>query len=435
MDFSRLRNTLVQARVPLLASLLTPDVECFLVGGALRDWQLGRPVSDLDFAVSCDPTELSRKFAEAVDGHWFMLDAERRQSRVVSRQQDALPFTYDFAPYRADDLAGDLRLRDFTINALALPIAAGNGLPALIDPLGGLTHLQCGLLRGCSSGVFQDDPLRVLKGVRHCTALGLAVEPRTLNWMREATVRLPKVAAERVRTELTGIFAADAASRGLLLLRELDLLEALFGPCRGSGSFQHGLDRLDRAGQVVDCLAAVDRPQWLDKELEAGLCRRTLLKMAAFLSGYEPPDPRGFFARWRFSRNTTSLGASLVALSPHRLEELERLASVRRGRALWAASLGTHPCDHLIFLPVLAEASAGLTVEQILPILDDVRAIICDGRIPDLVDGEWVKGELGLEGEAIGRALNSLRHAEIAGQVRSVEAAKEFLKSTVKREE
>jgi poly(A) polymerase len=433
MDFARLRNTLVQARVPLLASLLTPDVECFLVGGALRDWQLGQPVADLDFAVSCDPTDLARKFAEAVGGHWFILDAERRQSRVVSKKQDAPPFTYDFAPYRADDLAGDLRLRDFTINALALPIVAGNGLPPLIDPLGGLSHLQYGLLRGCSSGVFLDDPLRILKGVRHCTALGLAVEPRTLNWMRGATGLLPKVAAERIRTELTGIFAADAASRGLLLLRELGLLEALFGPCRGLGSFQQGLDRLDRACQVSDCLAAVDRPQWLDRELEAGLCRRTLLKMAAFLSGYEPSDSRVFFARWRFSRNTTSLGSNLIALSPKRLEELERLATGRRGRALWAASLGTSPCDHLAFLPILAESPVALAVEAILPILDDVRAVIYIGRIPDLVDGEWIKKELGLEGEAVGRALNSLRHAEIAGRVRNVEAAKEYLKECLEK--
>lgn len=434
MDFARLRNILVQARIPLLASLLTPGVECFLVGGALRDWQLGRPVSDFDFAVSCDPTELARKFAEAVDGHWFMLDAERRQSRVVTRPQDAPPLSYDFAPFRADDLAGDLRLRDFTINALALPIAAGNDQPPLIDPLGGLTHLRCGLLRGCSSGVFQDDPLRILKGVRHCAALDLTVEPRTLDWMREATGLLSKVAAERIRTELTGIFAADVASRGLLLLREFGLLEALFGPCRESGSFQQGLDRLDRAGQVVDCLAPVARPQWLDRELEAGLSRRTLLKMAAFLSGYGPAEPRVFFAGWRFGRNTTSLGASLVALSPRRLEELAALACGRRGRALWAASLGTSPGEHLVFLPVLADGPPTLAVEQILPILDDVQAVIGDGRIPDLVDGDWVKEELGLEGEAIGRALSALRRAEITGQVRSAEEAREFLRSAGKRE-
>lgn len=429
MDFARLRNILTQARVPLLASLLTPDVECYLVGGALRDWQLGRPVSDLDFAVSCDPTELSRKFAEAVGGHWFMLDAERRQSRVVSRKQDALPFTYDFAPYRADDLPGDLLLRDFTINALALPIVPGNELLPLIDPLGGLSHLRCGLLRGCSSGVFQDDPLRILKGIRHCAALELTVEPHTLNWMRAATDLLPRVAAERVRAELTGLFAADAAARGLLLLRELDLLETLFGSCRRSGSFQQGLDRLDRAGQVVDCLAAVDRPQWLDRELETGLNRRTLLKVAAFLSGYEPSDPQVFFSRWRCSRNTTSLGASLVALPSERFDELTHLGPGRRGRALWAATLGPSPCDHLAYLPVLSEEPAARAVEKILPILDSLRAVMRDGRIPDLVDGEWVRKELGLEGAAIGRALNSLRHAEISGQVGSAEAAKEYLKS------
>lgn len=434
MDFARLRNTLEQARVPLLASLLTPDVECFLVGGALRDWQLGRPVADLDFAVSSDPTELARKFAAAVGGHWFMLDAERRQSRVVSGKRAALLFTYDFAPFRAEDLAGDLRLRDFTINALALPIAADDSETPLIDPLGGLSHLRSGLLRGCSSGVFQDDPLRVLKGVRHGAALGLTVEPRTLHWMREAAVLLPKVAAERVRSELAGIFAAGRTSTGLLLLRELGLLEALFGPCRGSGSFQHGLDRLDRAGQVLDCLAGAARPEWLDGELEAGLSRRTLLKMAAFLFGYTPAEPRAFFAGWRFSRNTASLGSSLVALPPRRLEELAGLACGRRGRALWAATLGTSPCEHLVFLPVLADGPAAPAVEQILPILDDVRAVIGDGRIVDLVDGEWVTRELGLEGEAIGRALKALRQAEIAGQVRSAGEAKAFLRSAGKRE-
>jgi poly(A) polymerase len=429
MDFARLWNILMQARVPLLAALLPADVECFLVGGALRDWQLGRPVADLDFAVSCDPTELSRKFAEAVDGHWFMLDTKRRQSRVVSRKQDALSLTYDFAPYRADDLAGDLLLRDFTINALALPIVPGNELLPLIDPLGGLSHLRSGLLRGCSSGVFQADPLRILKGIRHCAALELSVEPRTMNWMRAATELLPGVAAERVRLELTGLFAADAVARGLLLLRELDLLETLFGPCRRSGSFQQGLDRLGRAGLVVDSLAAVDRPQWLDRELEAGLNRRTLLKVAAFLSGYESSDPRDFFARWRCSRNTTSLGTSLVTLSPERFEELTHLGSGRRGRALWAATLGPSPCDHLAYLPVLAEEPAGRAVEKILPILDALRAVMRDGRVPDLVDGDWIREELGLEGGAVGRALNSLRRAEISGQVGTAEAAKEYLKS------
>lgn len=433
MDFSRLRNTLAQARVPLLASLLSPEVECYLVGGALRDWQLGRPVADLDFTVSCDPTDLARAFAAAVGGHWFMLDAVRRQSRVVSGKRAALPFTYDFAPYRAADLAGDLRLRDFTINALALPVVAAGSETPLIDPLGGLSHLRSGLLRGCSSGVFQDDPLRVLKGVRHCAALGLTVEPRTLHWMREAAGLLPKVAAERVRAELAGIFAADGASSGLLLLRELGLLEVLFGPCCASGSFQQGLDRLGRAGHVLDCLAAT-RPEWLDRELEAGLSRRTLLKMAAFLSGYAPAEPRAFFAGWRFSRNTASLGSSLLALPPRRLEELAGLACGRRGRALWAATLGTGPCEHLVFLSVLADGPPTLAAEQILPILDDVRAVIGDGRIVDLVDGEWVKEELGLEGEAIGRALSSLRRAEITGEVRSVEEAKAFLRSAGKRE-
>jgi len=429
MDFNRLRAILLQARIPLLASLLPPEMECFLVGGALRDWQLNRPVSDFDFAVSGDPTELAQSFAAAVGGHWFMLDPERRQSRVVTRQQDAPSFNYDFAPFRADDLIGDLQLRDFTINAVALPVVTGNELPALIDPLGGISHLKSGFLRGCSPGVFQDDPLRILKGVRHSASLGLSVEPRTLIWMREAADLLPRVAAERVRSELSGVFAADDAVRGMLLLRELGLLELLFGPDCRAVRFEQGLDRLERAGAVVDYLLSVDRPLWLNGNLEEGVSRRALLKMAAFLSGLQLSNAQEFFSAWRFGRNTTRIGASLAGLSPQRFNELTNLACSRRGRALWSADLGPGPCEHLAFLPVLVELPVDLAVGQVLPFLDDVRATLRDGRIPDLVDGDWVRNELGLSGMEIGKVLQSLRIAEIEGRVWIVETAREFLRN------
>lgn len=434
MDFTRLRTILLQARIPLLASLLPPDLECFLVGGALRDWQLGRPVSDFDFAVSGDPTTLAQRFAAAIGGHWFLLDAERRQSRVVTRQQDAPSFNYDFSLFRADDLIGDVHLRDFTINAVALPVVTGNELPALIDPLGGISHLRCGFLRGCSPGVFRDDPLRILKGVRHCATLGLSVEPRTLIWMREAANLLPRVAAERVRSELSGIFAADDAVKGMLLLRELGLLEALFGPDCRTVRFEQGLERLGRAGEVVDFLLSVDRPRWLDRKVEDNVSRRTLLKIAAFLSGLQLSNPQTFFAAWRFGRNTTRIGASLAGLSPQRFDELTTLASGRRGRALWSAGLGPGPCEHLAFLPVLSELPVELAVERILPLLDDVRATIQNGRIPDLVDGDWVRTELGLSGVAIGQVMQALRIAEIEGRVCSVESARAFLCNAGRRE-
>ncbi len=431
MSSADLRKILIKTRViPVLAGLLPPGETIYLVGGALRNWRLGRATADFDFASAFDPTELARRFAAAVGGHWFFLDEERRQSRVAVRSEDAPPVIYDFAPFRAEDLAGDLRLRDFTINAVALPILAGDGPLPLIDPLGGLADLQHGILRGCSAGVFGDDPLRILKGIRHSAALGVVIEPRTLAWMREASALLPGVAAERVRSELAGIFAAGDAVRGVLLLRELGLLDTLFGQPAETGGFQEGVGRLERAMEVIDNLAAMDRPLWLDRELEAGLSRRALLRLAAFLHGYHSADPEGIAEKWRCSRHTASLLRSLVAIPPTRVREAAELAPSRRGRALWAAGLGPGPCEHLAFLPVLSEEPPAKAVERVLPILDDFRAVAREGRVPDLVDGDWIRRELQLEGPAVGRALDGLRQEEIAGRVRTEEEGRGFLRKS-----
>ncbi|MFO7982283.1 MAG: hypothetical protein R6V08_02420, partial [Desulfuromonadales bacterium] len=107
--------------VPDLVDLLAPGQICYLVGGALRNVYLGLPVSDFDFTLADDPTDLAQKFAERLDGHWFSLDETRAQSRVVVKTESG-PVFYDFAPWRAATIEEDLRLRDYTVNALALPL-------------------------------------------------------------------------------------------------------------------------------------------------------------------------------------------------------------------------------------------------------------------------------------------------------------------------
>ncbi|NIQ97642.1 MAG: CCA tRNA nucleotidyltransferase, partial [Desulfuromonadales bacterium] len=71
---------------------------CWLVGGALRNARLGLPVDDFDFALAVDPTDLARRFATRIGGHWFFLDEARLQSRVVARTDDGT-VSYDFSPW------------------------------------------------------------------------------------------------------------------------------------------------------------------------------------------------------------------------------------------------------------------------------------------------------------------------------------------------
>ena len=215
------------------------------------------------------------------------------------------PLTYDFAPFRAADLAGDQRLRDFTINALAIPLTAAGTVGALLDPLGGRDNLGRQTLRACSAGVFVDDPLRVLKGVRHAAVLGFAPEAATFALMREAAALIGRVAAERVRAELTAIFAASSLSRPLSLVAELGIWRQIFGAAAGSPRI--GTAMVGRLEAVLAvCAAEPEMTPLLAEEYEAGLSRAALLKLAAFLRGYRPADLPGCLSALRFGRKTTA---------------------------------------------------------------------------------------------------------------------------------
>jgi poly(A) polymerase len=427
-----LKKILTDARIiPALTDLLGPGRGCWLVGGTLRDWLLGRPVKDFDIATPGDPSDLAVRFADRVGGKWFLMDEKRRQSRVVLKGRGIV---CDFAPFRAPDLEGDLRLRDFTVNALALPLT-GDFPGEPVDVVGGREDLARKRLRACSEWVFFDDPLRVLKGVRHCAELGFRLEEETRGLMARAAALLDRVAPERIRAELAAIFAAPSPGDHLPLLHSLGLDRQLFGPPQVEEGFQQGVRLAVRMGQITRSLAEDGSvAALLDEEVEAGLSRRTLLTFAAFLRGYVPPDAAGLCARLRLGAKASATLPALAALTADRTAEIAALPDLPRGRALWAASLGAGAVDSVMFLALFAGGPAETAAASVLLLLHDVIDCTRAGRIPDLVDGRWVLENLGLEeGPQVGKALEALRREEIAGRVRSEDEARKFLISLEKK--
>jgi poly(A) polymerase/tRNA nucleotidyltransferase (CCA-adding enzyme) len=96
-------------------------VDAWLVGGTTRDLVRGHTPHDLDLAVDANGVALARQFADAAGGAFVALDDERGTGRVVLMPPDAPRLTVDLVRLRAPTLAEDLRLRDFTINAIARP--------------------------------------------------------------------------------------------------------------------------------------------------------------------------------------------------------------------------------------------------------------------------------------------------------------------------
>ena len=121
---------------------------------------------------------------------------------------------------RDDDLAADLAARDFTINAMAEPLAGGEP----IDPHGGRADLEARRLRMVSAAALADDPLRTLRAARLAVELGLELDPDTRAEVRRQAPGLAGVAAERVFAELKRIVCAERPGDGLLLAEDLGVV-------------------------------------------------------------------------------------------------------------------------------------------------------------------------------------------------------------------
>ena len=215
-----LRRALAPERWPLAAALLPADA--LLVGGAVRDALLGRlgERPDLDLVVEGDAVALARGLARRCGGSCVVLDAERSIARLVIRG-----WSFDLARRMGESLEQDLARRDYSVNAIALPLAAlcgGEGGP--IDPGGGLADLRARRLRALGEANLLEDPLRLLRGVRLACELGFTIDAATLSWIRTHHRHLREVAGERVLAELERLAAAPTGGDGLLQVLRLGLL-------------------------------------------------------------------------------------------------------------------------------------------------------------------------------------------------------------------
>ncbi len=189
-----------------------------LVGGAVRDALLGRlaPCPDLDLVVPSGAITLGRQLARRYGGTCVVLDPDRDIARLVLRG-----WTLDLARQEGSSLEHDLHRRDYTANAIALPLATGG---PLLDPTGGLGDLRAGRLAAVSEANLLADPLRLLRGLRLEVELELVLEARSRSWIQRHAARLAEVAGERVLAELEKLAKAPGGERGLAGCASLNLL-------------------------------------------------------------------------------------------------------------------------------------------------------------------------------------------------------------------
>lgn len=204
---------------PILTALQAP---AFLVGGCVRDALLGRASHDLDFVVveQGKAIPLCFKVANALGWPAYVMDRERDIGRCVAPDRALM---MDFAGLRGPDLAADLRERDFTINALALP-ADGDSVAAIIDPGGGVADALAGRLRQTHPQAIASDPVRALRAARLAAQLGFTLTPDTVQAARAAGAGLERISAERLRDEFLKLLMTPMPANPLSQIDDWGLL-------------------------------------------------------------------------------------------------------------------------------------------------------------------------------------------------------------------
>ena len=166
--------------------------EAYVVGGAVRDEALGRPVLDVDVACR-EPAGAARAYRQKAGGVVFLLSERHGAWRVAQADGSTVDFTLLRGTIE-DDLAG----RDFTVNALARPLEGGDA----IDPHGGRDDLATRTIRAVADTVFTDDPLRLLRAVRLEDELGFRLDAETEALVRRDASHVARSAGERILAEL-----------------------------------------------------------------------------------------------------------------------------------------------------------------------------------------------------------------------------------------
>ncbi len=237
------------------------DRSVYLVGGAVRDLLLGRARGDIDLVVVGDAAELAARLGADVVEHERFATAKVRlddhEVDIASARAETYPHPGALPVVEpAADIEADLARRDFTINAMAIPL---QGAAELVDPHGGQADLETGQLRVLHSGSLADDPTRALRAARYAARFGFQPEPGTLELFRAAD--LDTVSSDRREADLLRLAEEPNAAAGFELLSEWDLVEP-----RSGG--------VELAARVGDLLSA---PPWRDVAPRAQTVLRAVL--------------------------------------------------------------------------------------------------------------------------------------------------------------
>jgi poly(A) polymerase len=487
------RNILLEAGITghsllqkIARILQTQNIEAYLVGGAVRDFLLGRSeIVDLDFALPGNGLTVARLVANQLRAAFYPLDEERKTGRVIVQTGVEKKFYLDFASFRADSLEADLLDRDFTINAMALNLQAPG---TLIDPAGGQHDLAQAQIRAVTPRALRNDPIRVIRAIRQAVDFDFSVEAETGALVSEAGALLSLTTAERQRDEFIKLLDTSRPGFAIQTLHKLGVLLYLLPEAAAMDKVDqsppHHLDVLQHTAAAMDAWVFMAKNEWaaipypspsriedyFGHQLAGDLTLKQLMPLALLLHDTGKPLTRtevikdgktqyqflkhehrsagltrNIARRFRFSGQATDFIANVVqnhmrpgwlsanpALSRravYRFFKDTTLPHINAGVAVALHALADH---HATYAPGLGQpelAALRQVVNQLLVSFFEQREEVVTPVL--LLTGSDLINELGLpQGKLIGMLLNQLQEAQADGQIRDRSEAIAFIKNT-----
>ena len=330
---------LQEAEAVRVARAALAGTRAWIVGGAVRDALLGRPIVDVDLALEGSAEEAARAIAKAGRGPAFRLSEEFGAWRAMGPPPDR--WIADAAPLQGATIEEDLAHRDFAINAMAVPLEPAGA--ELIDPLGGAADIESRTLR-VLPGAYEADRLRPLRLVRLATELGFAPDAVTEDATRAAAPRTTEASGERIFAELRRLLVApgvvagvDLADRTRVLAAILPELTELHGVEQSRyhhlDVYGHTIEVLERQVEIEadpvkvfgsDLGAQVDAE--LGKPIGDELDAWQALRLVALLHDIAKPRTRGVLPDGRVTfMGHHEVGAEMIDAICRRLRTSERL--------------------------------------------------------------------------------------------------------------
>ncbi len=436
----------------------------YIVGGAVRDALLSRPIKDIDLATPGDAIAVARKIANSLpNGSLFVMDTERGVARAIIETMYGT-LNVDVAKFRGEGILADLTDRDFTINAIMVNL--NSDLTQIIDPLNGERDVAQKLIRQCGANAIQNDPIRAMRAVRQSTQLRYRIEPATLKAVRDGAKHLDEVSAERVRDELFKVLELPRPTAALRVMHVIGLLDAVvpISHVADKPTVEHLFLTMDKLTEIIAGfipgeveniasnfgvgLALVQlnriRPQLaasLEQTWATHRHHRPLLMLTVLLQPFAPDDD-GVGALAESLRLSNEEKKRLLTSVAHRQDVLTMPGTDALTMHRFWYAVGDAGVD--ICLLTLADylAANNLRLKQSawLPVVERVQALLeayylhYDAIVAPapFVSGKDLMQQLGIKpGPIVGDLLTAIREAQVTGEVQSADGALDYARAAL----